>query len=144
MTRTLKYLLGLSAALAIGLQIASTSAATFAISRIAITFDDQKPPLITERGNDISAQAEVLITGNGLLKATWEVAGPNPDGNNPQYRTLSNVNQPLGGKDTTVIKGPKLPTESTGPYLVRLRVTEPALPFETPIATYNVIEKKKN
>jgi hypothetical protein len=54
------------------------------------------------------------------------------------------VNQFLVGRDTTVIKGPRLPTESTGSYIVRLRVIDPApAGFETPVATYNVIEKKQ-
>jgi hypothetical protein len=141
MKRSLKYLFGFGAALAVAWQIAN--AAAFTMTRIAVTFDDQKPPAIVERGSDISAQAELSFTGNGLLKGAWEIAGPNPDGNKPQYRTLINVNQPIAGKDAAVLKGPKLPTESTGPYLVRLRVVEPALSFETPVATYNVIEKKK-
>jgi hypothetical protein len=138
---TRKRISWLSAPLIIGF-IASAYAATFSISRVAITFDEQKPPAIVERSSDLSAQAEVSFSGNGLLKGVWEVAGPNPDASNPQYRTLSNVNQYLVGKDSSVLKGPKLPTESTGPYLVRLRVTEPVPTFDTPVATYNVVEKK--
>jgi hypothetical protein len=139
MTCTLKHLLWLGAALV----TVTASAATFSISRIALAFDELKPPAIVERGNETNVQAEISFSGNGLLKAVWEVAGPNPDGNNPQYRTLSNVNQYLVGRDTASLKGPRLPTESTGSYLVRLRVIEP-IPagFETPLASYNVIEKR--
>lgn len=138
MKRTLKYFFWLSAALAV-----TASAATFSISRVALTFDELKPPAIVERGSEVNVQAEISFAGNGLLKGAWEVAGPNPDGNNPQYRTLSNVSQFLVGRDASSIKGPRLPTESTGPYLVRLRIIEPVLSgFETPVATYSVIEKK--
>jgi len=139
MNRALKYVVWLTALL----MVAGASAATFSISRIALTFGDSKPPVIAERGSDLTVQAEISFSGNGLLKGAWEVAGPNPDANNPQYRTLSNVNQYLVGRDTAVLNGPRLPTESTGPYLVRLRVIDP-IPsgFDAPVATYNVIEKK--
>ena len=139
MKRTFTYLLSLGATLV----AVTASATTFSITRIALTFDETKPPAIVERGSEIGVQAEISFSGNGLLKAVWEVAGPNPDANNPQYRTLANVNQFMVGKDTGYIKGPRLPTESTGPYIVRLRILDPVPSgFETPVGTYNVIEKK--
>jgi hypothetical protein len=143
MTRTFKNLIRLGGTVAVTAYIATGLAAGFSISRIAVTFDEMKPPAIVERNSDVSVQAEVSFSGNGLVKGAWEVAGPNPDGSNPQYRTLVNVNQYLAGKDSAILKGPKLPTESTGPYLVRLRIIDPVPAFDTPVATYNVLESKR-
>lgn len=119
-------------------------AANFAITRMALTFSDQKAVTIVERDAPLAAQAEITFSGNGLLRAAWEVAGPSPHGNDPQYRVLGNVQQPLAGRDATTLPGPRLPTDSIGVYLVRIKVTEPALVIETPVIRYSVIEKKKS
>ncbi len=142
MNRTTRNSFLFAPAIAFTLLVAVASAASFEISRIALSFDDQKAATIVERGSRLTAQAEVSYSGNGLLRATWEVAGPNPDGNNPQYRVLTNVQQPLTGRDAAIVKSPSLPTESTGAYLVRLKVTEPSLGFSAPTVRYSVNEKK--
>lgn len=122
---------------------AAAAAASFGVSRIAVTFDDRKPVTVVERDGKLKVQAEVSVSGSGLLVGAWEVAGPNTDGNRPNYRVLGQVHQPVSGVEIAEIAGPALPTYSTGQYLVRLRVVEPALAFETPVVRYSVIEKKK-
>jgi hypothetical protein len=143
MNRIARVVASLATAGIVGVALlAPTSAANFGITRIALAFSDDKPATVVERDGKLAAQAEIGFTGNGLLRATWEVAGPNPDGNNPRFRVLAEVQQPLGGRDAATVKGPRLPTDSTGAYLVRLRITEPATSLDLPVIRYSVIEKK--
>ena len=121
---------------------ASATAATFGVARVALRFGNEKPAVIVERDDKLAAQAEISFTGNGLLRAAWEIAGPNPDANRPRFRILTDVQQPLGGRDAAILTSPRLPTNSTGLYLVRLRIVEPATTLETPVIRYNVNEKK--
>lgn len=129
-------------AIAAATLLASADAANFSITRVALSFDGEKPAVVVERDDKLTAQAEISFTGNGLLRGAWEIAGPNPDGDKPQYRTLSQVQQHLAGRDAASLNGPRLPTESSGAYLIRLRITEPTLNFEAPVIRYSVIEKK--
>jgi len=142
MNRTSRHLLLLAPAVALALSAVAAFATSFAITRLALTFDDRKAATIVERDSRLTMQAEITFSGNGLLQATWEVAGPNPDGNNPQYRVLGHVQQSLAGRDMATAKSPHLPTSSAGVYLVRLRITEPATALELPVIRYNVNEKK--
>lgn len=141
MNRTTIHTLLCTSTVAIALS-AAAFAANFTITRVALTFDDNKANTIVERDSRLTAQAEITFGGNGLLRATWEVAGPNPNGNNPQYRVLGNAQQPLAGRDAAIVNGPHLPTNAIGAYLVRLRITEPTTTLEPPMIRYNVNEKK--
>lgn len=122
--------------------VATVPAASLSLSRIALTFEDQKSATIVERDGKLVAQAEISFNGNGLLRGAWEVAGPNPDGSSPQFRKVANVQRPLGGREAVILKSPPLPTESNGLYLIRLLVTEPATALEPPVIRYNVNEKQ--
>ncbi|GEM_PF-6400263 len=132
---------GGAAAGAVTVHITTTSSAGFGISRLALTFDNGEALRLAARDEKLRVAAEISHTGTGLLRASWEIAGPNPNGQKPQWRTLAAVTQGLAGDPDKVIS-PLLPTTSTGTYLVRLRITEPAFAFETPIVHYSVIEKK--
>lgn len=143
MNRIARSLTTFAAAIAVGVALlAPAGAAGVAISRIALNFDNEKPATIVERDGKLMARAEIGFKGNGLLRAAWEVAGPNPDGNNPRFRVLADVQQPLGGREAAIISSPRLPTDSNGAYLVRLRIVEPATTLELPVIRYNVNEKK--
>jgi hypothetical protein len=125
----------------ITLHLASETAATFSISRIALSFSDDTPVIIVERGAKLSAAAAVGYTGSGMVEAVWELAGPNP-ATEPKYRTLLVTQRALSGGDQATLKSPELPTDSTGMYLVRLNITAPKLGIEEPVIRYSVIEKK--
>lgn len=124
------------------LNITSTSAAGFGISRMALTFDGGAPTKIVARRASLRASAEVNFNGNGMLQAVWEIANPASTAGEPAYRTLSTVRQYLVGADKQILQSPALPTDSAGLYLLRLRVTDPAISFDTPVIRYFVTDER--
>jgi hypothetical protein len=133
---------GLAATGAVVLRITSAPAAGFGISRVTLTFDDNKALTIVNRGAKLTARAEVAATGAGILKGVWEVAGPNPETAKPPYLILGAVHQALTGRDPTILTSPALPTGAVGTYRLRLRLSEPASGFEMPVVHYFVSEKR--
>jgi len=132
---------GVAASGEIVLHIAPTGAAAFGVSRVALAFDDGEAVRIAARGEKLRAQAELSYTGAGRLRAVWEVAGPNPDAERPVWRPIGEMAHTLSGPEAARFASPALPTETAGFYLVRLRIAEPELPFETPVARYAVRQK---
>lgn len=126
----------------LAVQIATAAASGFGLSQIALTFDNDKSLALVERDTKLAAHAKLGTTGSGMVQAAWEVAGPNPDGNNPAYMIIATVHQATNGAEPVAVKSPALPTNIAGTYLVRLRVTEPAAAIEMPVIHYYVGEKK--
>jgi hypothetical protein len=122
--------------------ITSAAAAGFAITRIALTFDNGAPVRIVGTKETLHAQAEIRFTGTGLLQATWEVAGPTSTAGEPFFRPLATVRQYLAGGDRQTLSGPNLPVETSGLFLVRLRIADPAPDFEQPVIRYFVTSGK--
>lgn len=120
------------------LQLAGESAATFALTRLALGFEEGAPVRLIGPGEELRARAEASYTGAGLLRGVWEVAGPQPDADAPAWHILSEVAQPLPGGESALIVSPRLPAAASGLYLVRLRVEAPAPAFEPPIVRYFV------
>jgi hypothetical protein len=123
-------------------QVATAAATGFGLSQMALTFENDKPLALVERDARLTAHAKINATGSGIIQAAWEVAGPNPDGNNPAYMIIATVHQATSGTEPVAVKSPALPTNIAGTYLVRLRVTEPAAAIEMPVVHYYVGEKK--
>jgi hypothetical protein len=122
--------------------ITSSSAAGFAITRIAVSFDDGAPVRIVGTGETLHARAEIRFNGTGLLQATWEIAGPTSTAGEPFYRPLSSVRQYFAGGDRQTLSSPNLPAETSGLYLLRLRITDPVPDFEQPVIRYFVSSGK--
>ncbi|MEE8482343.1 MAG: hypothetical protein V3S12_03230 [Acidiferrobacterales bacterium] len=124
------------------LNIGGSAATGFGVSRLALSFDNGAPVRLVSRNDPLQAFADVAFSGSGLLQAFWEVADPTSTSGSPIYRTLRSVNQYLIG-NTQTLKGPQLPTNSTGLYLVRLRITNPAPGFDAPTIRYFVGQQGK-
>ncbi len=123
------------------LQITGSAAAGFSISREALQFDNGAPVRVLPRQEVLHAFAEIAYNGNGLLQAVWEIAGPTSTSGEPIFRPLSQVREYVAPTaEKKVIKSPVLPTDTSGLYLVRLRITDPAPGFEVPIIRYFVGE----
>lgn len=133
---------GVAASGQVTLAIVTQRAADFGLSRLQLGFDDGRPLRIAARGDKLKAQAEIGYAGGGILKGAWEIAGPNPDADKPAWRALANVTEALTGADTAILASPLLPTDIGGPYLVRLRVDEPAARFDLAPIRYVVGEKQ--
>ncbi len=127
----------------ITLHIATASAASFGITRLALAFDNGDALRVTARGEKLEARALLSYTGAGLLKGAWEIAGPNPDAAKPAWRAIAQVTQSFTGAETATLTSPPLPTDIIGPYLLRLRVREPALAADVPVIRFVVTEKNK-
>jgi hypothetical protein len=119
----------------------STSGA-FGLTAMSLTFDNGSPVRVLERKEKNRAQANLGFSGVGLLQGMWEVADPSSTAGEPVYRPLSQVRQYLNGISPQSIQSPDLPTDRTGLYLVRLRVTDPAPGFELPVIRYFVADER--
>lgn len=124
----------------VSMQITSSSAAGFSVSRVALSFDAGGPVRVIERKQALRANADVNFNGNGMLQAQWEVASPPSTSGEPTFRPIATVRQYLVGSDTQTIPSPALPTDNAGLYLVRLRVTEPSPTFDIPVIRYFVTD----
>lgn len=125
---------------AVNLPIVGAAAAGLSVSRQALYFDDRSPMRVIGRGEGLQALAEIAFSGSGLLQATWELAGPTSTAGEPVYRPLATVREHLAVGERKTLKSPPLPTDSTGLYQLRLRITEPATTFESPVIRYFVGE----
>jgi hypothetical protein len=122
--------------------ITSSAAAAFAVTRVALSFDDGAPVRIVDPKARMHAQAEIRFNGSGLLQASWEVAGPTSTAGEAFFRTFGTVRQYFAGGDKMTLASPDLPTETSGLYLVRLRITDPLPDFEQPVIRYFVSSGK--
>lgn len=124
------------------LNITSASGSSFSVSRLALYFDDGSQIRVLSLKDPISVQADVGFVGTGMLQGVWEVAGPASTAGNPAYRPLQTVHQYFVSGDKQILRGPALPADSTGIYLVRFRITEPQPGFDTPVIRYFVSSGK--
>lgn len=123
------------------LRITSASGA-FTLTTMSLTFDNGSPVRVLERKEKNRAVANLGFNGVGLLQGMWEVADPSSTAGEPVYRPLAQVRQYLNGISPQTIQSPDLPTDRTGLYLVRLRVTDPAPGFELPVIRYFVADER--
>jgi hypothetical protein len=119
---------------------ASAGSASFNISREALSFDNGAPVRVLERKQPLRANAELTFNGSGMMEGQWEVANPVSTAGQPIFRPLALARQSLVGSETKTVTSPALPTDIAGLYLVRLRITDPATAFETPVIRYFVTD----
>ncbi len=126
------------------IDIATVRGATFGISRLELAFVDGGATRVVRRGARLRAYALLGYTGAGRIEGVWEIAGPDPDGEQLAWRVLAPVVQVLAGTETARLTAPALPADSPGAYLIRLRVREPAVGFVLPTLRYQVIVGEEN
>jgi hypothetical protein len=112
--------------------VTSEAAATFAIKRIELYFDNRRgETTVSRNAKGLKAHADIRFVGSGLLSGFWEVDG----------RRILDVNQSLSfGTNVTLSTPdiPSLPTFDTGVHVVRFVIVNPPLPVSLPQALYFV------
>jgi len=131
-----------SGLVAASIQIGGSAAGQFAISRMALQFDDGAIVRVVPLKSRLSATANVSYNGSGMFTGYWEVADPGSTAGTPIFMQLQPVAQGLGGIDQVRISSQTLPTDRQGLYMVRLRVTAPLPSFDPPVLYYYVGEPK--
>jgi len=131
-----------SSAGSVNFDLTSSAAASLAVARLALSFDNGAPARVLALNEPLGAFAEVTFTGTGLLQAQWEIAGPASTAGTPVFRVLSQVRQYLASGDTVTFRSPPLPTNAAGLHFVRLRITDPAPGFQPPEVRYFVLESR--
>jgi len=129
---------GIPVALQSNILIGGSGAAQFGITREALAFDDGAVVRVVQAGDPLSATATINYTGSGTMSALWEVAGPSSTAGQPVFRTLQPVTRGLLTGQPEVVKSVRLPTDSPGYYVVRLRITDPLPGFDPPALSYYV------
>jgi hypothetical protein len=118
--------------------VVGSGAGQFGITREALAFDDGAAVRVVQKGDKLSARAEIDFTGAGSMSALWEIAGPSSTAGQPQFRELEPVTRGLIGHGPEIVKSPDLPTDTPGYYLLRLRITQPLPAFDPPVLAYYV------
>jgi hypothetical protein len=127
-----------TAGLTTQIYVGGSGTAQFAITREALSFDDGAAVRVVQTGDALTASARLNFSGNGSLRAVWELAGPSSTPGKPEFRSLTPVTRGLVGHGPEVLKSPMLPTDTPGYYVVRLRITDPPPAFDTPQLSYYV------
>lgn len=124
---------------AIMLNLTGGLGANFGITRVALRFPDGSRQKVVAAASETFVLADINHTGSGRLVARWEVAEPVTTRGRPVFRTLAIVRRQLIGSGArTTIRSPDLPTQGDGAYLVRLRIINPRIGFDSPVLRYFV------
>lgn len=122
----------------ITLNITGSGGGGFLINRVSLRFDDDSLIRMLARGEKAKVLADINFSGNGLLQAVWEIADPASTPGEPVFRPMRLARQQIMARQRVTLKSPQLPTGRVGIYLVRLRITDPATAFDTPVLHYFV------
>ncbi len=131
-----------SATAALALDITGSAAAGFGVTRLALDFVGEEGEAwvlaVVPPEAELAPRAHLSFSGSGQLRAAWELAEPPSTRGEPVFRPLAQVRRFLGAGGEVEITGPVLPTMRPGTYLVRLRITAPAVDFDLPVLRYVV------
>jgi hypothetical protein len=119
----------------------SEGSVALSIQRLELTFDDNTRSRVLPKGSELRVVADINTSGVGLLQAQWEVATAASTAGAPMFHPLALVRQGVGAGGRAVLTSPPLPTGEEGTHLVRLRMIEPGLGFDTPTLQYYVTPK---
>jgi len=120
-------------------QITPGSGGVLSISQIDLRFQNGGISMVTGANQTLNATAVISYGGSGLLNLVWEVATPSSTSGTPVFTTLKTVRKFLGAGRHSVIESPRLPTNLTGRYALRLRVNAPTVDFDDLVLRYSVI-----
>ncbi len=121
------------------LQITPSSGGDLSISQIDLRFQNGGITMVTGTDQTLNATAVISYGGSGLLDLIWEVATPSSTSGTPIFIRLKTARQLLGAGRRSVIESPRLPTNLTGSYILRLRVNAPTVDFSGLVLHYSVI-----
>ncbi len=121
------------------LQITPSSGGNLSISQIDLRFQNGDITMVTGTEQTVNATAVISYGGSGLLDLIWEVATPSSTSGTPIFIRLKTTRQFLGAGRRSVIESPRLPTNLTGSYILRLRVNAPTVDFSGLVLHYSVI-----
>jgi hypothetical protein len=141
-TRSFTDSSGVPGTQSVTINVASSAVTGFSLTGMSLMFDNGAVVRLLGQKERLYAQADVNFTANGLLQGVWEVADPASTAGEPIFRPLTSVRQYLVGSDKQTLRSPDLPTDSSGLYLVRLRITDPVPGFDQPILRYFVSSGK--
>lgn len=122
------------------INITGGSAGEAGLASQLLTFEDGTDYRSVALKEELHARAELNVSGSGLLRAVWEIADGFGGVDEPIYRPLKNVTQPVGANNKLTIVSPALPTKSLGHYRVRLRLIAPTTEEPLPTIDYFVTE----
>ncbi len=108
------------------------------IRQVEMEFDDTRISEVIGINSILQAHAILSYNGTGLLDYSWEVASPPSTQGQVIFVTLTSRRQYLLAGQRVILQSPNLPTSSTGEYLVRLRINQPAQNFNLPVLRYAV------
>lgn len=120
----------------IDLQVTGGMAGPLDVAAVTLMFDDGTTFRTVAQDAAMTAKARVSIKGSGQFHAVWEIG--DTAGGSSFYRPLQPVTKTLSGKSALLLESPALPTQNTGRYNVRLRVTEPDNIIDIPVLSYFV------
>jgi hypothetical protein len=123
------------------LNFTGSAGAGFSVDRLSLRFDDDSTVRLLARDSKLAATADVTFAGSGLLAGVWEIADPSSTLGTPVFRPLTLVRQQLAAGGRVTLHSPALPTDRLGLYLLRLRITDPQVPYETPMIRYFVMNE---
>ena len=124
----------------INLNLTGPSGGELNITRIQLRFEDRSAVKMVARNEPAPVFADILFSGSGFIQATWELADPSSTMGEPVFRPLKTVRRYLLAGRNITLESPKFPTQRTGLYLARLRITKPTLGFDIPVIRYFVKE----
>ncbi len=125
------------------LDITGSSASGFTINAVSVRFDNNQPQRVIKRSKPLKAYTKFTYSGSGLLRGIWEIATPTSTIGQAVYRPLRVVRQHLPGTGIYKLYSPRLPTQVQGVYLLRFRITVPAVGFTDPLIRYFVYTGKR-
>ncbi len=108
--------------------ITGSMGVNLAIRQIRLNFADGSVACSADQGDALSAEAEILADGTGMLRGAWQVR----ENDRGSFLTLKNVQLPVSAGNNLVLKSPPLPTDAAGRVDVRFHVTAPDLSFDEP------------
>jgi hypothetical protein len=109
------------------------------IEQMLLRFTDLSRYRQVVPGESVQAVAELRLGNVNRLRGVWEVADPlTSQLSDPIWRVVETVNQTVAGKSEINIFSPALPQNISGPYLVRLRITDPEDVAQAPAISYYV------
>ena len=132
----------LAPTLAAAFNVTGSTAAAFGISDYRLRFSDGGLAAILPQHQMLTAEAQINVTGAGVLRGVWEVATPGSTAGKPFYQSLQIVTRQVSSGQTLRLHSPALPSRQTGNYLVRFRFLEPALSEEPPMLQYVVRQEQ--
>ena len=96
------------------------------IQQMSLRFDTGEQTRVLQPGEPLAAQLRMRYQRAGLLRAQWELATPSSTAGEPVFTPLRQVQQYLGGGQEILLQSPPLPSNSSGLYLLRFVVLQPA------------------